>query len=141
MELSDETQWLVADLDLGHSPKGVLVVREARWQRIVGIACGLFVGIPTAWLATAIGLHDIALATMFAIASGISLGGAVWFLCELLSANFYYFALDSHRIYRRRGPGRLVSLPLSDLGELSIRLGTCLLYTSDAADERSSVDL
>jgi hypothetical protein len=71
---------------------------------------------------------------MFAIASGISLGGAVWFLCELLSANFYYFALDSHRIYRRRGPGRLVSLPLSDLGELSIRLGT--LYVHQRSTKR-----
>src|SRR5678815_5991789 len=35
------------------------------------------------------------------------------------------------------GTGRLVVLPSPPEGER----GTCLLYTSDAADERSSVDL
>ena len=41
--------------------------------------------------------------------------------------------------------GELISRIRSQKGltqkDLAIKLGTCLLYTSDAADERSSVDL
>ncbi|MGI8977893.1 MAG: hypothetical protein ACR2FY_01565 [Pirellulaceae bacterium] len=126
MDPTDETRWLVAELDFGHSPKGMLVVREARWQRIVGIVCGLFVGIPTAWVAVVAGIHfgDLASALIISVFSGVALGGAVWLLYELLNASCYYFAIDDKRFYRRRGPRRLVSFPLSELGEFHARMGS-----------------
>lgn len=134
MDLTDEARWLVADLDFGHSPKGMLVVREARWQRIVGILCGLFVGVPTAWIAIMISFHDPAIALIASVFSVIALGGAVWLLYELLNANCYYFALDDKRFYRRRGPRRLVTLPLSDLGDFWVRIGT--LYVSQQSTQK-----
>ena len=126
MDPTDESRWLIAELDFGHAPEGMLVVREARWQRIVGMMCGLFIGIPTAWAAKVIGIHfgDIASALIVSVLSGIALGGAVWLLYELLNANCYYFAIDDKRFYRRRGPRRLVSFPLSDLGDFLTRIGT-----------------
>jgi hypothetical protein len=126
MDPTDESRWLIAELDFGHSPDGMLVVREARWQRIVGMICGLFVGIPTAWAAIVIGIRfgDVGSALIVSVFSGIALGGAVWLLYELLNANCYYFAIDDKRFYRRRGPHGLISFPLSELGDFLARIGT-----------------
>jgi hypothetical protein len=130
MDSTDDLRWLIAELDFGKSPEGILVVRESRWQRIVGMICGLFFGIPTAWIAVVIGVQfgDATSGLIVSIFSAFALGGAVWLLYELLNASCYYFAIDDKRFYRRRGPRSTVSIPLSDLGEFTVRMGTLCVF-------------
>ena len=118
----DNTRLLIAELDFGCSPEGVLVIREARWQRVIGVAMGFLVGIPASWAATVIALRfgDFGSALIFSIFAVVVLGGSIWLLHELSNASCYYAALDNKHFYRRRGPRRLETLDLKDLGEFGV---------------------
>lgn len=121
----DDARLLIAELDFGGSPEGVLVIREARWQRVVGVAMGLLVGIPASWAATVIAVRygDFGSALIFSVFAVVALGGSIWLLHELSNASCYYAALDNQHFYRRRGPRRLETLDLKSLGEFGVHHG------------------
>lgn len=125
MDEIEESRWIVAELDFGHSPDGMLVVRETRWTRGIGVVCGLLFGIPVSWAAVVIFIHfnDIGSALFFSAFAGLALGGALWLIYELLNAKCFYWAIDNKRFYRRWGPRRLVSYPLDELGEFYTKKG------------------
>jgi hypothetical protein len=127
---NNEIRWLIAELDFGSSPLGVLVVREARWQRAIGAALGFLVGIPASCAATVVAVRfgDIGSALLISVFAVLPLGGAVWFLNELLCASCYYVALDDQHFYRRRGPRRLLVLRLDELDRFDARLATLFVY-------------
>src|SRR5678815_2743810 len=60
-------------------------------------------------------------------------------------SNGNYFLRNSNTPYafalKQFGSGQWYNLRAMDLGDISLSRWLCLLYTSDAADERSSVDL
>jgi hypothetical protein len=130
---SDETKevsCLVAELDCGLSPAGVLVVREAKWQRAIGVVLGFLVGIPASFAVTVIAWRfgDIASALLFSVFAVVPLCGGVWLLNELLSATYFYVALDANHFVRRRGPSQLIVLPLDELDVFDVRVGTLVTY-------------
>lgn len=121
----DNARLLIAELDFGCSPEGVLVIREARWQRVIGVAMGLLCGIPASWAATVIAVRygDLGSALIFSVFAVVALGGSIWLLHELSNASCYYVALENKHFYRRRGPRRLETFDLKSLGEFGVHHG------------------
>ncbi len=128
MTENHNTSFLIALLDLGENPEGVLVVREARWQRMVGAMAGFSFGIPLSWLAAYLLVQfnaPMEALTLSAVATFGLLGG-VWLFYQVLCANYYYAALDRERLYLRRGPRWLEEYRLSELGDFTVVLGTVM---------------
>lgn len=119
----NENSWLVLDLDSGGTPPGVLVVRELKWPRVVGACFGFLIGIPAAVLATVILVKygDLASALIFSVFAVLPLSGAMWLWHELLSATYYYVALDDQHFYRRRGARQLLILRLDEVKSFDVR--------------------
>lgn len=126
MPESNHGNYLIARLDFGESPDGVLVVREARWQRVFGALAGLAFGIPLSWLAAylMVQVNAPVEALMLAAVATLGLLGGVWLFYQVLCADYYYAALDSEYLYLRRGPRRLEQYRLSELSDFSVAWGT-----------------
>jgi hypothetical protein len=123
----DSFDGVVGEIDFGKSPEGVLVVREWHGPRLLAIVLAIVVAIP--WLlivvqivhdennaGNAVHFGDILSWLLLTLIPGILLAGSVVLLAQWLNGAYYYLALDEHHLYRRRGPRRLLVLPLDDLG-------------------------
>lgn len=126
MPENHHASFLIALLDFGESPEGVLVVREARWQRLVGAIAGFAFGIPLSWLAVylLVQVNAPMEALILSAVATFGLLGGVWLFYQVLCANYYYAALDHEHLYLRRGPRWLEEYRLSELVDFTVVWGT-----------------
>ena len=120
----DETyDSLVNQLDAGVDPPGVLVARETRGQRIVGLIICLIVG-PVAVagaFATARLAAEEPRIFLFCAGGALFLGAsACLLLYQIAFGSYFYIAMTDRELIKRMGPGKRRAVPLSNVTDFAV---------------------
>ncbi|HUG91355.1 MAG TPA: PSD1 and planctomycete cytochrome C domain-containing protein [Planctomycetaceae bacterium] len=131
--IDGDEELLLAELDFGNDPPDMLVIRETRGMRVVGIAACLILAAPFLLI---VFLGGGGRSTwILLLCAALPLAVALFLVWQILNGTCFYIALDEHWLRRRRGRWGLVKFPVEELGRFESHRG--VLRVERHAGERT----
>ena len=119
-------EMLLAELDFGNDPPGVLVVRETMRTRIAGILVCLILAAPFVLIASMTPFARRTWILLACAALPVALG--VFLAMQVLNRGAFYIALDDQWLRRKWGIRKLIRIPAAEVERFEARRGNLAVW-------------